>query len=370
MDMPIPFFDLKEQYRALAGEVQAAIGQVCAAAAFSGGPEVERFEQDFARYCGVAHCVGVNSGTSALHVALLAAGVGPGDEVITTPMTFVATVAAIEYCGATPVLVDCDPRALIIDPGKIAEKITSRTKAIVPVHLHGYLADMAPIEKIAAQANVALIEDAAQAHGAMRNGRRTGAIGRMGCFSFYPSKNLGAYGEAGGVTTNDAALARRLRMLRSWGSEQRDRHEIKGFNYRLNGIQAAVLRVKLKYLDQWNAKRRAFAARYNESLKDLPLTLPAAEADSHVYYVYAVRTPLRDRLQAWLKERGIGTNIHYAVPVHLQPAYRRPEYPPESFPASEQAARELLSLPLFPEMHMEQVDRVCAAVRAFFETAS
>jgi dTDP-4-amino-4,6-dideoxygalactose transaminase len=371
MNPHVPFFDLKQQHRAVADEVNAALRDVFEELAFSGGPEVKRFEDEFAAYCGVMHCVGVNSGTSALHLALLGTGVGPGDEVITTPMTFVATVAAIEYCGATPVFVDCDPETLTIDTAQIAEKITPLTRAIVPVHLHGFMADMTAIERIADRAGIAVIEDASQAHGASREGRRAGAFGRLGCFSFYPSKNLGAYGEAGAVTTNDADLAQHLRKLRNWGSEQAGHHEVKGFNYRLAGMQAAVLRVKLRYLERWNEVRRTLAARYTEHLQDLNLRLPPqTPAGTHAYHVYAVRTPRRDALQAWLKERGIGTHIHYAAPVHMQPAYRRAAYPPGSLPVSEAAAQELLSLPLFPEMHLDQVDYVCAQVRAFFRTES
>jgi len=369
--MHIPFIDLKAQHHDVAEEVRTAMQRVVDAVAFSGGAEVERFEEEFARYCGARYCVGVNTGTSALHVALVAAGVGPGDEVITTPMTFVATIAAIEYCGATPVLVDCDPHTLIINPDQIAARLSSRTKAVIPVHLHGYLSDMAPICQMADKAGVTVIEDASQAHGAVRNGLRAGASGGLGCFSFYPSKNLGAYGEAGAVITNDADVARRMRMLRSWGAEQRDVHEFKGFNYRLAGLQAAVLRVKLKYLDQWNAARRALAARYDAHLAGLYLTRPpSADNGGNVYYVYAIRTARRDALRAWLETRGIGTHIHYPVPVHLQPAYRRPEYPQGCFPVCERAATELLSLPLYPEMPVEQVDQVCAAVRAFYESGT
>jgi dTDP-4-amino-4,6-dideoxygalactose transaminase len=369
MDMQIPFFDLKQQYRGVADEVNAALRDVFEDLSFTGGPEVARFEEEFARYCGVMHCVGVNSGTSALHLALLGAGVGPGDEVITTPMTFVATIAAIEYCGATPVLVDCDPATLTIDPVQIASKITPITKAIIPVHLHGFMADMMAIEQIADRAGIAVVEDASQAHGALQHGRRAGAFGRLGCFSFYPSKNLGAYGEAGAVTTNDAQLAQHLRKLRNWGSDEAGLHEVRGFNYRLSGLQAAVLRVKLRHLERWNENRRALAARYTENLWDLDVVLPPQSThDTHAFHVYAIRTPRRDALRAWLKERGIGTHIHYAVPVHMQPAYRRTIYPQGSFPVSEKAAEELLSLPLYPEMHLEQVDLVCTQMRAFFRT--
>ncbi|MBY0511224.1 MAG: DegT/DnrJ/EryC1/StrS family aminotransferase [Rhodospirillaceae bacterium] len=365
--MRVPFFDLSLQYRELSHEMQQAMEEVMETGSFSGGPDVEAFEAEFARYCGTAHCVGMSSGTSALHMALLAAGVGPGDEVITTPMTFVATVAAIEYCGATPVLVDCADTTLTINPALIVEKITPRTKVILPVHLHGLLADMRPILNIARERGIFVIEDAAQAHGAEAEARKAGAFGTMGCFSFYPSKNLGAYGEAGAVVTDDPALAHQLRLLRNWGAEERDVHAVKGFNCRLHGLQAAVLRVKLPRLEKWNAARRALASLYADGLAGLDLTLPFNPGDGgHVYHVYAARTPRRRDLQAWLRARGIGTHIHYPTPVHLQPAYRRAEYPLGSLPVSERAANELLSLPMFPEMRPDHVARVCDEVRTFF----
>jgi len=368
MEMRIPFFDLHKQYLEISKDIGEATQQVFATSDFSSGSHVEHFENEFAAYCGTSQCVGVNSGSSALHLALLACGVGPGDEVITTPLTFIATIAAIEYCGATPVLVDCAPETLALDPTLIAEKITRRTKCIVPVHLHGRMADMAPILQLANDSRIMVIEDAAQAHGAALSARRAGSLGTLGCFSFYPSKNLGCYGEAGAVVTSDAGLARRVRMLRSWGAEERDKHEIKGFNYRMQGLQAAILGVKLQKLESWNASRQALAAFYDEALRDLPLVLPLRNPEgSNVYYVYAVRSHRRDQLRKWLTERGIGTHIHYPTPVHLQPAYRRSEYPIGSFPVAEHAAGELLSLPMFPEMLPDQIAQVCEAVRAFFK---
>lgn len=363
----VPFFDLHAQYKALASDIRAAIDPIFETSQYSGGSEVEKFEAEFAAYCGASEAIGVNSGTSALHLALHASGIGVGDEVITTPMTFVATVAAIEYAGAKPVLVDCEPRRLAIDPNLIAARITPRTKAIIPVHLHGRLADMDAINAIARKSNLLVIEDAAQAHGAATKGGKAGALGAIGCFSFYPSKNLGAYGEGGALTTSDAGFVRQARVMRSWGSEQRYVHKYKGFNYRMDGIQAAVLRVKLSRLDAWNQTRQAIAARYAARLRGLDLLLPDdSEPAAHVYHVYAVRSPRRDELQKWLNERGIGTSIHYPIPVHMQDAYRTPDAPPGAFPVCEKACRELLSLPLYPEMSMEQADVVADEVRRFF----
>ena len=364
----VPFFDLHRQYILLAEEIQTAMQPIFNGSQYSGGAEVQRFESDFSSYCGVSQSVGVSSGTSALHLALLAAGVTEGDEVITTPMTFVATAAAIEYCGARPVFVDCDPLTLAIDPDKIGAALTRRSKAIIPIHLHGRLINMEPICELALREGLIVIEDAAQAHGAQRNGRKAGAWGTVGCFSFYPSKNLGAYGEGGALTTNDPEIAKRARAMRNWGSEERYLHKFKGFNYRMDGLQAAVLRVKLRYLDDWNQARQSFARRYTDQLKELNLTLPAhSDVGSHVYHVYAVQTPRRDDLQRWLEARGIGTSIHYPIPVHLQEAYRSPEYPAGSFPVCEKVTSQLLSLPLFPEMTDEMVDRVCDEIKSFFQ---
>lgn len=366
--MGVPFLDLSLEHHDLAEEIELALQRVIGSKAFAGGPEVAQFEQAFATYCKSAHCVGVSSGTAALHVALLAAGVGPGDEVVTTPLTFVATVAAIEYCGAVPVLVDCAQESMTLDPNMLAQVISPRTRAIIPVHLHGRLAEMEPIQRFANDHDLVVIEDAAQAHGAAADGRKAGSFGTLGCFSFYPSKNLGACGEAGAVITGDPELARRMRLLRNWGLDDGGIHRAKGFNYRMQGLQAAVLYVKLKRLDAWNAARRALADLYDEALRDLDLTLPQRQGPlSHVYYVYTVRTPRRAALRDWLHERGIGTHIHYPAPIHLQPAYRSDTYPPGSLPVSERAASELLSLPMYPEMHPVQVAEVCDAVRAFFK---
>jgi dTDP-4-amino-4,6-dideoxygalactose transaminase len=327
------------------------------------------FEEAFATYCGVRHAVTVNSGTSALHLALLAAGVGPGDEVITVPATFVATVAAIQYANATARLVDVDPVTWTMDPSQLEAAITPRTKAIIPVHLHGRLADMASIMDIARAYGLTVIEDAAQAHGAEAEGRRAGAIGDLGCFSFYPGKNLGACGEGGAVTTNSSELAARLRSLRDWGQVRKYLHADKGFNHRLDELQAALLNVKLPHLDEWTAWRRKAAARYDSNLLGSGIRHAASgNGRDHVYHVYAVRVADRDMVRAAL-EPEIATGIHYPIPVHLQPAYADLGYRLGEFPVSEQLADETLSLPIFPGISDNQVDRVCDALRTLCHPA-
>lgn len=359
----IPFVDLQAQYELIRDDITTAVLDVLASGRFVLGPEVEAFEQLFGRYTGVSHAVAVNSGTSALHLAMLAVGIGPGDEVITTPLTFVATAAAIEYAGARPVFADVDPVTLNIDPTQIASRITSSTRAIIPVHLHGLPADLDPILEIATAHRLSVIEDAAQAHGAEYRQRRVGGIGRVGCFSFYPGKNLGAYGEGGALTTSDPDLAHRLRLLRDWGAEQRYHHDVKGFNYRMDGVQGAVLRVKMAHLEAWTEARRALAQRYDEHLGPMGFRIPAAPVESrHVYHVYAIRSARRDELQAFLAERGITTGIHYPIPVHLQRAFSNLGYRPGDFPVAEAAASELLSLPIYPELTIEQQDTVIAAL--------
>jgi dTDP-4-amino-4,6-dideoxygalactose transaminase len=326
---------------------------VFAQASFALGPQVAAFEELFADYVQSSRALGVNSGTSALHLAMLAAGIGPGDEVITTPMTFIATVSAIDYAGATPVFVDIDPVTLNIDPARIDGAITPRTKAIVPVHLHGLPADLDPIMEIAERRGLTVIEDAAQAHGAEYKGRRVGSIG----------KNLGAYGEGGAVVTDDPDVVRTVSMLRDWGSEERYHHDLKGFNYRMEGVQGAVLRVKMAHIEAWTESRRRLAARYDEHLGALGYRLPASPADRrHVYHVYAIRTTRRDELQPFLHERGVSTGIHYPIPVHLQKAFAELGHGCGDFPNAEAAADEVLSLPLFPEMTDDQQDVVIAAV--------
>jgi dTDP-4-amino-4,6-dideoxygalactose transaminase len=314
----IPLVDLKAQYRSLKPEIDAAIGRVLESAQFALGPAVESFERDFAAYSGAAHAVAVNSGTSALHVALLAAGVRPGDEVITVPFTFVATVAAIEYAGARPVLVDIDPDSCTMDPAGLERAITPRTKAVIPVHLFGQPADMDSILALARRHRLTVIEDAAQAHGAEYKGRRVGSLGDIGCFSFYPGKNLGAYGEGGAAVTNNVAYAETMRLLRSWGEQTRYEHRLKGFNYRMDGIQGAVLGVKLRHLERWTEARRAHAATYRRLLPRASIRTPMERPGTrHVYHLFTVRLQQRDVWRARLGELQIQTGVHYPIPVHL-----------------------------------------------------
>jgi dTDP-4-amino-4,6-dideoxygalactose transaminase len=359
----IPFVDLKAQYASIKSEVDAAIQGILDSCQFTLGKEVASFEEEFAAYSGAEIGVGVNTGTSSLHLALLAAGVGPDDEVITVPFTFVATAAAIHYTGATPVYVDIDPKTLTMDPAGLEQAITPRTKAIIPVHLYGQTADMDPILAIAKKHGLVVIEDACQAHGAEYKGRRAGSIGDMGCFSFYPGKNLGAYGEGGMVTTSNPEFARIIRMLRDWGSEKKYHHVLKGYNYRLEGLQGAVLRVKLRHLEKWTEARRSAAANYDKLLAGTGIETPFARADSrHVYHVYALRTGERQQWQEFLTSRSIQSGIHYPIPVHLQEAYASPRYKAGDFPHSEAAASEVLSLPMFPELTSAQQDQVAAAL--------
>jgi dTDP-4-amino-4,6-dideoxygalactose transaminase len=362
----VPFVDLKAQYLSLKDEIDEAVLDVLGSTAFVLGPDVQAFEAKFAPYTASAHAIGVNSGTSALHLALLAAGVGPGDEVITTPHTFIASAAAIAYCGATPVFVDIDPVTFTIDPALIEPAITSRTKAILPIHLYGQPADMDPILDIAARHGLIVVEDAAQAHGAEYRGRRIGSIGHLGCFSFYPGKNLGAYGEGGAVTTSDDAFAHRIRMLRDWGAERRYHHDLLGYNYRLEGVQGAVLRVKMDHIEAWTEARRAVAARYDERLDALGVARPVQATDRrHVYHLYVIRDAARDELQAFLNDRGVSTGIHYPIPVHLQGAFAHLGHQRGDFPLAEAAADEVLSLPMYAELTVEQQDTVIDALAAW-----
>ena len=359
----IPYLDLPAQYRSIKAEVDAAVARVLDSAQYILGEEVGAFERDFARYCQAAECIGVNSGTSALHVALLAEGIGPGDEVITVPFTFVATASAICYTGATPVFVDIEPDFYTIDVSKIEAAITPRTRAIMPVHLYGQPADMDPILDIAKRRGLAVIEDAAQAHGAEYRGRRCGSLAEIAGFSFYPGKNLGAYGEGGAIVTTRADLAKTCRTLRNWGEETRYEHRLKGFNYRMDGIQGAILRVKLRYLERWTEQRRQVASWYAEMLDPEIVRIPKARPDCrHVYHVYAIRSSERDRLREALTAQQIQTGIHYPIPIHLQPAHADLGYHAGDFPVAEQVAREVLSLPIFPEMTREQVAAVAAAI--------
>jgi dTDP-4-amino-4,6-dideoxygalactose transaminase len=362
----IPFLDLKAQYQTIKPEVDAAILRVVESCQFALGSEVAEFEKEFAAYCQAQYAIGVNSGTSALHLALLAAGVGPGDEVITVSHTFVATVASIYYTGATPVLIDIDPVSFTMDPSKIEAAITKRTKVIMPVHLYGQPADMDPILEIARRRKLIVIEDAAQAHGAEYKGRRCGSMGDMACFSFYPGKNLGAYGEGGAVVTSNPEYVRTIKMLRDWGAEKKYHHVLKGYNYRLESIQGAVLRIKLRTLQEWNNRRRTHAEEYRELLAGSSVVPPAEMPYArHVYHVYAVRTNQREQLQQHLQASQVQTGIHYPIPVHLLEAYKDLGYKKGDLPHTEQAADEVLSLPMFAELTRPQVEEVARALHAF-----
>ena len=361
----IPFLDLKAQYASIKPEIDAAIMKILESSQFVLGEEVAGFERDFAAYCGAKHAIAVNTGTSALHLALLAAGVGAGDEVITIPFTFVATVSAICYTGAKPVFVDIDPVTFTMDPAKLEQAITPRTKAILPVHLYGQMADMDAILEIARRHNLPVIEDACQAHGAEYKGHRAGSLGVSGCFSFYPGKNLGAYGEGGAIVTSNDEHAKTMRMLRDWGQSQRYHHVLKGFNYRMEGMQGAILRVKLRYLEGWTELRRAHGRQYTRLLTGCAVAAAPIEAAGrrHVYHIYAVRSANRDVLHGILQAEGVQTGMHYPIPVHLQEAHADLGHRAGDFPQSEAAAREVLSLPMFPEMSATQVEQVVAAVR-------
>ena len=366
--MMIPFVDLKAQYETIRDEVNAAVLGVLESTQFVLGPEVEAFESEFAAYCGARHCVAVNSGTAALHVALVAAGVRPGDEVVTVSHTFVATAAAVRHAGARPVFVDIDPRTCLIDPERIEAAITPRTRALMPVHLYGRCADMDAVAEIARRHNLVVVEDAAQAHGAEYKGRRAGSLTTLACFSFYPGKNLGAYGEGGAVTTDSEETARTLRELRDHGQSRKYHHERIGYNYRLEGIQGAVLRVKLRRLDRWNEARRAHAAEYRRLLADAPgvrLLREAAYENVPVHHIFPVFTPRRDELAEHLKREGVATGIHYPVPVHLQKSFADLAIPAGALPETERAARETLSLPMYPELTHDALARVADAVRRF-----
>jgi dTDP-4-amino-4,6-dideoxygalactose transaminase len=354
--MLVPYFDLKKQYSSLRDEVMQALDRVCSNASFILGEEVGEFEKAFAAYCEVKYCVALNSGTSALHLALLALGIKPGDEVITTPNTFIATAEAICYAGAKPVFVDIDPETGNLDPALIELAVTEHTKVILPVHLYGRPADMEPILEIARRCNLAVIEDACQAHGARYRGRRVGSIGRAAAFSYYPSKNLSAYGEGGALTTNDAGIAELARSLRNHGQSDPYSHERIGYNYRMEGFQGAVLRVKLKRLEQWNARRKEIATLYRSLLQWASVEIrPDDPRDERVYHLFVVYIERRDAVRAALEARGIHTAIHYPCPVHLQPAFAFLGYGPGSFPHAEHACERVLSMPFFPEMTNEQV---------------
>jgi dTDP-3-amino-3,4,6-trideoxy-alpha-D-glucose transaminase len=363
----VPFLDLAVAYRQIQSEIDAAVSRVLHSGWYILGQEVAGFEQEFAAYCGVPYAIGVASGTDALHLALRALGIGPGDEVITVAHTAVATTAAIELSGARPVFVDVDPITCTINPAQILAAITERTRAIIPVHLYGHAADMAPILKIAQRHNLRVVEDCAQAHGAQYHSRLVGSWGDVGAFSFYPTKNLGALGDGGAVVTSDPDLVARLRLLRQYGWRERHISDHPGFNSRLDEIQAAILRVKLRYLDAWNVARRQLAAHYTHLLADTPLTLPGECPDScHVYHLYVVQTAQRDALQSHLEAQGIATATHYPVPIHRQPAYVRLGYVPDSLPVTERLAQQVLSLPMYPQLRHEQVETVTQAITTFY----
>lgn len=365
--MNVPFVDLKLQYQPLKAEILANISQAFDGMQLFLGANVQGLESEFARFCGVRHGIGVSDGTSALHVILRAMDIGPGDEVITVANTFIATAEAIVLAGARPVFVDVDPDTALMDVSQVEAVITPRTRAILPVHLYGQTVDMAPLLDIAARRGLRVIEDACQAHGAAYQGRRAGSLGDAGAFSFYFSKNLGAYGEGGFITTNDDALAHRMRMIRDHGSERRYYHDLIGLNARLDELQAAVLRVKLPHLADWNELRRQHAAEYDRRLAGLPgVIFPTVRPENcSVYHLYVIQTDDRDALQAYLKERGVATGIHYPAPLHLQQSLRDLGYHPGDLPVTERLAGRILSLPMYAELTSAQIEYVADCVGAF-----
>lgn len=363
--MKVPFLNLKAQYDSIAEEVHRSITEVLSRCAFSGGPYVEKFEEEFAAFCGSKWAVGVGSGTEALWLALLGLGVGPGDEVITVPNSFIATAEAITLCGAQPVFVDIDEESFTMSPALLAQAITPCTKVIIPVHLYGQPADMDPIHAIADRHGIAVVEDACQAHGAEYKGRRAGSLGHAACFSFYPGKNLGAYGEAGCVVTKDEQLAKKVKMLRDHGQSRKYYHNVIGTNGRMDGIQGAVLSVKLKYLDIWNSQRRVHAELYQKKLLGVRGVKLPSEMNyaRHVYHVFAVRSRDREQLKSSLQGSGIECGVHYPVPIHLQEAYYAQGETLGRFPVAELCAEQLLSLPMFPELTESELDYICEEVK-------
>ena len=364
--MQVPFLDLKAQYQNIQHEINAAIQQVIERTAFAGGPFVEQFEKDFAAFSNCKYAIACSSGTSALRLALFSLGIGPGDEVITTPNTFIATAEAITACGATPIFVDVDDQTYNMNPELLEDAITRQTKAIIPVHLYGQICEMEKILRIADSHGLFVIEDACQAHGAEYKGWTAGSMGDAGCFSFYPGKNLGAYGEAGAVTTNKPELAEKMRMYRDHGQQSKYYHSLVGWNDRMDGIQAAILSVKLKYLAKWNESRRANAAEYTSRLSAMEgIITPVEPSDGkHVYHIYAIRVRFRESLMNLLKEKGIASGIHYPIPLHLQKAYMHLGHAEGTFPVAEKCAREQVSLPMFPELRSSQIEAVSAAIEA------
>jgi dTDP-4-amino-4,6-dideoxygalactose transaminase len=362
--MAIPFLDLQAQYRSLKDQMAPAIAAVLDKTAYVGGPAVENFEKEFAAYCGVAHCITLHSGTGALSLLMQAHGIGPGDEVITVANSFFASAEAISNIGATPVLIDCEEATALMDPTKIAAAITPKTKAIVPVHMYGQCADIDAIMDVAKKRNVLVFEDACQAHGATYKGKRAGSLAHGAAFSFYPGKNLGAYGEGGAAVTNDPGIAQTLKMLRDHGSRQKYHHELVGWNERLDALQCAVLTVKLPHLDGWNAARRENAHTYQQLLKGVVQMFTEQAYGEPVYHLFVIRHTKRDALIHHLKEKGIGTNIHYPIPIHMQPAYKG-RWKQGQFPVSEKLASEVISLPMFAEITKDQIEEVANAIKAF-----
>lgn len=359
--MQVPFLDLQTPHRELWPEIRDEFEKAFYSAGFVGGPHVSAFEEEFAAFCNVAGCASVNSGTDAIRLALIALGIGAGDEVICPAHTFIATSEAISQTGAKPVFVDIDPVTYTLDPKCVTRAITSRTRAIIPVHLYGQCADMDAILEIARKHNLLVVEDACQAHGASYKGRIAGSMGHAAAFSFYPGKNLGACGEAGAVTSNDLEIIRKVKMLRDHGQSQKYYHDMEGYNARMDALQAIVLRAKLKRLTAWNDARRQWAQYYNERLAGSPkITIPSVASDNvHVYHLYVILVENRDALQAELAKHGIGTGLHYPLPLHLQKAYKHLGYKEGDLPVTERVARTLLSLPMFPHLSREQVDYVC-----------
>ena len=362
--MKVPFLDLKAHHAPLIDKFDRAIREVIESSAFAGGPFVERFEEEFAAYCGSEYAIGVGNGTDALWLTLLALGIGPGDEVITVPNTFFATVEAITYCRAQPVFVDVDENTFTMDPAELEKRLTARTKAIIPVHLFGQPADMDPILEFARAHGLFVIEDAAQAHGAEYKGRKAGTLGDAGCFSFYPGKNLGAFGEAGALVTNNAELREKIQVLRDHGQARKYYHTLVGWNCRMDGIQAAILSIKLRHLEEANRLRRERALQYNQAFAGIEGIATPFEADyaHHVYHVYAIRVQERDEVRRFLEAKGIGCGVHYPIPIHLQEACRSLGYTEGAFPVAENLAEEFLSLPMFPELTEEQTEYVAACV--------
>jgi dTDP-4-amino-4,6-dideoxygalactose transaminase len=366
MSQSIPLVDLHAQYEPLKDEIHAAWDEVLSGMQLFLGPNVRAFEQEFAAYCGVQHAIGICDGTTAIEIALRAADIGPGDEVITVSHTFIATAEAIILTGAVPVFVDIDPKTFLMDVSQVEGAITARTRAILPIHLYGQCVDMDPILDIAKRHQLIVIEDACQAHGATYKNQKAGSMGHLAAFSFYFTKNLGAYGEGGIVTTNDPDLARNVRMLRDHGSEKRYYHDMIGRNGRLDELQAAVLRIKLRHLETWNDQRRANAKQYHNELSKLNVVTPAETAyNRHVYHLYVIRTPQREALRTWMGDHSIGTGIHYPVPIHLQPSCAHLSYPLGSLPITEQVTAEILSLPMYPELTEEQIRQVCTSISEF-----